>query len=175
MTEDTRTAEAARLFQRLGRMRMREVQEAWRKLDVPLAQLKSLFIISSRGSTSVRGLAQDLGVTPANVTGIIDRLVTQGLVTRAESTQDRRLVRLQLTDRGRAKIAAIHQTHLHKLPQMLKELSPAELGCLVTGLSALVTAFERARAKTAAAGVEGLASPDQAARPRRRPVGRPAC
>jgi DNA-binding MarR family transcriptional regulator len=154
---------------------MREVHEAWRKLDVPLAQLKSLFIISSRGSTSVRGLAKDLGVTPANVTGIIDRLVTQGLVTRTESAQDRRSVRLQLTERGRAKIAAIHQTHLHKLPQMLKDLSPADLGCLVTGLRALVTAFERERMGTDA--VNPVQEPDAPAAPalRKNRSAKPGC
>jgi DNA-binding MarR family transcriptional regulator len=145
LIEDVRVAEAVRLFRCLSRMRMRDAFEPWRKMDVPLAQLKSLFIIHARGSASVRSLALDLGVTPANVTGIIDRLVSQDLVSRGESTSDRRIVRLQLTDKGRAKISTIQESGFGKMPKMLKEIPPAELTCLLSGLNALVAAFERER------------------------------
>jgi DNA-binding MarR family transcriptional regulator len=68
---------------------------AWREMDVPLAQLKSLLIISSKIGTNYRTLSQELGVTPGNVTGIVERLVTQGLVVRNPNPKDRRVVLLQ--------------------------------------------------------------------------------
>ncbi len=45
-------------------------------------------------------LAEALGVTPPNVTGIIDRLVEQALVTRTENPEDRRIMLLQTTEKG---------------------------------------------------------------------------
>jgi DNA-binding MarR family transcriptional regulator len=177
LTEDAKVTEAVGLFRQLMRIRMRDAFEPWRRMDVPLAQLKSLFIIHSKGSASVRSLALDLGVTPANVTGIIDRLVGQELVSRAESASDRRSVRLQLTDKGRAKIATIQESGFAKMPRMLTLLAPADLACLLTGLNALVSAFEHERDGMADQGEDALPKPPApAAAPSNRiRRGKPGC
>jgi MarR family transcriptional regulator, organic hydroperoxide resistance regulator len=161
---DEKVMEVVRLLNRFRGIRMREAFEPWRTMDVPLAQLKSLFLIQIKGPASVRSLALDLGVTPANVTGIIDRLVAQELVTRAESASDRRSVRLELTDKGRAKIASIQDVGARRLPRVLRTLRAGDLDCLVSGLGALVAAFERERAQAPASrAAENPPSPSPAA------------
>jgi DNA-binding MarR family transcriptional regulator len=136
-------AEVDEIFKTLGHHRMHYQFEPWRKLDVPLAQLKSLFLIHMKESISVHELALDLGVTPGNVTSIIDRTVGQGLVKRSENPDDRRIVLLQLTDKGRETIANIHDTgHLH-MKRILERMSREELASLVLGGKAFLKAMEK--------------------------------
>ena len=131
------------LFHQLGQSRMHYQFEQWRKLDVPLAQLKSLFLIHIRGSMNVRHLAQDLGVTPGNVTSIVDRMVGQGLVKRGESPEDRRIVLLELTDKGRETITDIHETGLGHMRRFLERMSPEDIAALIQGMSAFIAAIKR--------------------------------
>jgi len=51
-------------------------------------------------------IAQVLGVQPATVSNMVDRLENNGLVERRPDEQDQRLLRIHLTEQGRA----IHQT-----------------------------------------------------------------
>jgi DNA-binding MarR family transcriptional regulator len=129
------------LFSKLGKSRMHYQFEPWRKLDVPLAQLKSLFLIHIRGSINVRHLADDLGVTPGNVTSIVDRLVGQGLVKRREIPEDRRMVLLELTDKGRETITDIHETGIGHMKRILERMSPEDITALIRGVSSFIAAI----------------------------------
>lgn len=45
-------------------------------------------------------IAYHLDVTPAVITGLVDRLVRRGLVERKKGTADRRIVHVKVTDSG---------------------------------------------------------------------------
>ena len=77
-------SEIVELQRQAGRILGQYAASVWIDSGLTLAQLKSLFLITSKGSTNFRKLAEALGVTPSNVTGIVDRLVEQGLVSRTE-------------------------------------------------------------------------------------------
>jgi DNA-binding MarR family transcriptional regulator len=136
------TGEVIRLFHKLGQARMKYGYEPWRRLDVPLAQLKSLFLIHMRGSVNVRTLAAEMGVTPSNVTGIVDRLVAQGLVKRSESLDDRRIVLLEITDKGKETITEIHETGLTYMKGVLDRMDAEDITALVKGMRAFIIALE---------------------------------
>ena len=103
-----------------------------------IAQLKSLFLITSKGSTNFKKLAEALAVTSSNVTGLVDRLVELGLVSRAESPEDRRMMILQATDKGRALLSNFKERGLKHMTQILTLLSLEELTALAQGLSAFI-------------------------------------
>jgi len=124
------------------------VPDAWMELSLTLAQLKSLFFISSEGNTNVRKLAAALSVTSANVTGIVDRLVKQGLVTRRENPEDRRMLLLQVTDKGRALITDLRERQTSRLSKILDYMSPDEVSTLAQGLSSLLKACELCQKET---------------------------
>jgi DNA-binding MarR family transcriptional regulator len=67
----------------------------WVGLNLSTSQVKALFCIAENERISSKKLAEKLEVTPANVTGIIDRLIEQKLVKRLENPQDRRFVFLE--------------------------------------------------------------------------------
>jgi DNA-binding MarR family transcriptional regulator len=86
--------------------------------DVSLAQYRFLVVLASRGPERLADLATALGVDRSSATRMCDRLVGKRLVTRRQSREDRRAVRVSLTGgelvsevsrRRRAEIATIVQ------------------------------------------------------------------
>jgi len=73
-----------------------------------LVQLFSMDLIDQRGDLAMGQVADVLHCDASNVTGIVDRMVAQGLVVRRESTKDRRTKTLQLTAKGKEIVAALH-------------------------------------------------------------------
>jgi DNA-binding MarR family transcriptional regulator len=67
-----------------------------------MPQLKVVMFLAFHGSTSGQDLARQLGVGLGTVTGIVDRVVAQGLATRREDPHDRRVRRVELTAEGHA-------------------------------------------------------------------------
>ena len=129
------------------RMRRHRVPR-WMKLDLTAVQFKSLLYIVKTGNATSKKLSDILEVTPANVTGVIDRLILQGLVQREENPEDRRVTLLQATDKGKKLIANLEENKLEHMAQLLSSLNEEELNHLYIGLSALFTALENRR-KTA--------------------------
>jgi DNA-binding MarR family transcriptional regulator len=130
------------LQRKVNRVLRRQAPDVWMELSLTLAQLKSLFFISNEESTNVRKLAAALSVTSANVTGIVDRLVEQGLVTRRENPEDRRMLLLQVTDKAQALITDLRERQTSRLSEILDYMGPDELSMLAQGLSSLLKACE---------------------------------
>ena len=130
-------------LQREVRRALRQyVPNAWMNLNLTIAQLKSLFLIAREGSMNTKSLAEALGVTSSNVTGIVDRLVKQGLVSRQEDPEDRRMLQIQVTDQGEAILTSLREETVSSMSKVLASMSVEELSSLARGLSLLVKAAE---------------------------------
>jgi DNA-binding MarR family transcriptional regulator len=67
------------------------------------------------GELSIGELAKTLMLRHHSVSGLADRLETLGLVDRARSKEDRRVVVLRLTDKARELLASLSRTHREEL------------------------------------------------------------
>jgi DNA-binding MarR family transcriptional regulator len=67
-------------------------------------QLTVVKILEGIGDLSLSELSERIRAQNSTVTGIIDRMVREGLVVRARSNEDRRVVKIKLTTKG-AKLA----------------------------------------------------------------------
>lgn len=112
----------------------------WIELNLSIAQLKSLLFIASKGKTNFKKIAEALGVTPPNITGIIDRLVEQGLVSRTENSEDRRIMLLEVTEKGQHLLTNLKENRVIFFRQVLSRMKQDELQALAQGLSALIKA-----------------------------------
>ena len=65
-------------------------------------QFYALRFVSKHGPVKMKELSDELQVTPANVTGVIDRLESRGLIKRTAQRGDRRATLLVLTAKGKA-------------------------------------------------------------------------
>jgi DNA-binding MarR family transcriptional regulator len=90
-------------------------------------QHQALLVIraTSPGEVTVGYIAQRLIMKPHSATGLIDRLETLELVTRQETSSDRRRSVLRLTDKAEALLASLSETHREevlRLKPLLAEL-----------------------------------------------------
>jgi len=111
--------------------------DVWMELSLTIAQMKSLFFIANQGSVNFRKLATALKVTPSNVTGIIDRLAEQGLVTRTENPEDRRMQMLQLTGAGEKLISNLRERRASQMSSVLNQMTREELTTVAQGFALL--------------------------------------
>lgn len=81
---------------------MRDLMLYARENSFSMAQINVLFRIYYRGVCDISSISEEMGVTSAAVSQLLDRLVQQGLVERTEDPQDRRTKRIALTPAGQA-------------------------------------------------------------------------
>jgi len=147
--------EIIRLHRKVNRILRDYDVDVWMDLSLTIPQLKCLFFISNQGKTNFRKLAERMKVSPSNITGIIDRLVEQGLVSRLENPEDRRILNLQTTTKGEALIAELRERRSIYLTQILAPLNAKELDNIVRGLDLLAHASEKYSAKSSDEHPEG--------------------
>lgn len=86
-------------------------------------------------------LAEYQGVSLPTMSGSISRLEARGWVQRERSTQDRRIVIIQLTPQGKLKLAEMHEQVEAYIGRLLESTSPTDRETLAEGLSVLQKLF----------------------------------
>jgi DNA-binding MarR family transcriptional regulator len=87
-------------------------------------QLHVLFVLVSEGPMPMGRLADSLGVSLPNVTGIVDRMVERGYLERGRDTDDRRVVTVSVTDEGRNEVEHIDMIRRRAIARVLEQLGP---------------------------------------------------
>lgn len=124
-----------RLVQRLVRAGW---PEAWQQINLPLGATRALLLIEAGRANSPREVADALAVSRTTVTGLIDRLELDGLLTRAIDPDDKRSFSLNLTEKGRRLVEEIEGVRRRQLAGALARMAEADLENLANGLQALV-------------------------------------
>jgi DNA-binding MarR family transcriptional regulator len=112
------------------------------RASLSLPQLKVLWFISKNPGTSVSSAAEDLAVTKASASDLIDRLVKRGFVRRVEDPQERRKVLLSLTNEGQNQLDEARQFAQESLLDKLDGAGVAELEKIIAGLQLVKEAFK---------------------------------
>ncbi len=110
--------------------------------DLSLRQLTTLQYIDSP-DTTLGDVARNLMVTPAVVTGLIDRLERRGYVRRVGSLFDRRRVHLELTTAGEDARDHAENRLASEMERFITELSDEEVDRLNDGLMLLNNVLSR--------------------------------
>ena len=93
-------AEAWTLIWRLVQANKPRMARLAHELDLAPMQLHALRLIEPGAEVAMGALAQSLFCDPSNVTGIVDRLESRGLIARRGAAHDRRVKTLTLTPEG---------------------------------------------------------------------------
>ena len=89
-----------------------------------------LRIAAARGRSSSRDLAEALGVTTADLPGLLDKLESDGYVTRRRDPSDRRVVYVEATPKGRNKLRELWRTGMRELGKEFKDWTARDLRAL---------------------------------------------
>ncbi|MFN8622292.1 MAG: MarR family transcriptional regulator [Chloroflexota bacterium] len=96
-------------------------------LDVTMAQVKALYLVSARGTLHISALAELLGVTLSTGSGLVDRLVDHGLLERRHDTADRRHVVVRITPTGTELLERMRELGSRRVRSLLGALDDADL------------------------------------------------
>ncbi|MFN0072522.1 MAG: MarR family winged helix-turn-helix transcriptional regulator [Chloroflexota bacterium] len=116
--------------------------DPWLAVELTMPQLKVLFRLNAQGPARVGALARALRVTLPTMTGILDRLVEQGLIRRDEDPTDRRLVISRLTPEGQELVDQLQAAGRTRLARVYEALSPDDLARHVAALECVLHAAE---------------------------------
>jgi len=99
-----------------------------------LSDFGVLEILLHKGPLPVNTIGPIIDLTPGSISIAVDRLVEKGLVSRIESTEDRRVRIVALTPRGKALIGSAFRKHSGQMKRVFSELSLEELRGLEVAL-----------------------------------------
>jgi DNA-binding MarR family transcriptional regulator len=92
---------------------------------LPEAQVELLLVVRAHPDVSVKEAARRLGTAPNTVSTLVGDLVDGGLLRRERDPDDRRLVRLRLTEAARRRMADYERHRAELLAAALDALDPA--------------------------------------------------
>ena len=105
--------------------------------QVSMSQLHVLWLLQHQGAMTMSRLADLLGVSLSNATGIIDRMETNQLIERVRVPDDRRLVLVQPAEGGRRALSETESSKRDAMRGVIRRLSPAERPVVLQALRSL--------------------------------------
>jgi DNA-binding MarR family transcriptional regulator len=122
------------------------------ELDLSFTQIKALCALESDGQeSSLKALADSLGVSLPAMSRAVDGLFERGLVGRREDKNDRRMKRVRLTESGRQVPLALNEARLSALQELIGSLTAEEAGALQSALGLILERREEIAAYRPAA------------------------
>ena len=139
--KDITTKELIPLIFTLNRMVRDQVAGHGRMDALSLVQLKILSIVQEKGAPTMKEIASALFITLPSTTSAIDRLVRDGQLNRIADENDRRVVRLEITDRGRSVYNKHYKDVSQRMDQILMQLSTQEMNDFAGILSKIINSY----------------------------------
>jgi DNA-binding MarR family transcriptional regulator len=111
-------------------------------LNVSMTQMHVLWLLEHQGEVPVSRLAELLGVSVSNSTGLIDRMEDRELVARRRAPGDRRVVLVQLGPAGTRVLRDLESLHHERLRRALAHLDPERLSGVLNAFAEFRSAIE---------------------------------
>jgi DNA-binding MarR family transcriptional regulator len=105
-------------------------------LDITMRQCRAIMVLAE-APASMSKLAHTISASLPSTTGLVDRLVQRGMVSRHEDAHDRRLVICELTPKGREVIDAFAQADREVFTLLLVDLPVEELSVVQAAVAIL--------------------------------------
>lgn len=105
---------------------------------LPPSHVKVIFYLFNNGSSSISDIASMLAISKPNMTPIVDKLIKEDLVYRKEDPNDRRKIRIDLTEKAHnlalehkkrlkesllSKISTLSEEDLFKMSDLVSQLT----------------------------------------------------
>ena len=115
-------------------------------VSISMSQVRCLHLITGAGELRMSKLVAQLGVSISTVSGLVDRLVDHGFVSRRDDPLDRRQVVLSPTAAGTEFIDRMRELSNAQFRGLISHLSTEELRTVHRAIEILTKAADRAGA-----------------------------
>ena len=110
--------------------------EATGRFDISVEQFHVLRYVR-RGTNSISDLATAKNISRPAISQAVDALVNKGLLTRTQSTEDRRFVDLTLTENGNALLDTVFKETRAWMKERMRDLTEEELDNIADAMTSL--------------------------------------
>jgi DNA-binding MarR family transcriptional regulator len=114
------------------------------RLGISMAQLHIMYTLQRNGVMTMSRLADVLGVSLSNATGLVDRMEERGYVERTRVPEDRRIVLVRVTPAGTGLIQTSDAMSDELMRGVLARLDRAELPAIAHAVAEVREALEAA-------------------------------
>lgn len=102
--------------------------------DLSIKEMHTIEAIGLSGKLSSNEIAKNLNITPGTVSVSVQKLVNKGYVERVKLKEDRRVVRLKLTRKGKLLYRLHHKFHMDMVDRATEGLDKQSVESLIQGL-----------------------------------------
>jgi DNA-binding MarR family transcriptional regulator len=120
------------------RRSMRDLILYAKEHSLSMSQISALFHIRRKGASGVSCIGDELGITSAAASQMLERLVQQGLISRSEDQNDRRLKQILLTAKGGQTLQNLALARQKWLEELTALMSPEEKELVTAALTILL-------------------------------------
>ena len=111
--------------------------ELTKGFTMPQSHVRVLICLEHHGSMSISEIAKKLGIYKPNMTPILDKLIQEGFIIRCEDPKDRRILRIQLTEKADEFIKEQKKKLKEIFAHKISHLSEEDLNTLIKSSSEL--------------------------------------
>jgi len=109
-------------------------------VGVTMSQAKVLYLVQAEPGLRMSELSSRLGVSISTVSGVVDRLVDQGLLDRQDDPADRRQVVLRITDAGTTQLELFRELNAGQFRDLLARIGESDLAVVEHAIGILAAA-----------------------------------
>ena len=124
------------------------VPEAWLQTDLTMPQLRVLLLLFTDGPARMSSLANNMGITLATTTGVVDRLVERRLVAREGLPDDRRVVICRLSEEGFALVSRLWELGQARVRRLLEAMTGEQLETVSRAMQTILSVATKAKPAT---------------------------
>ena len=107
------------------------------KKDLTFPQYYTLFLLSKKDGCCMDFLKNDLKISGASATKVVDHLIKKKLVDRGFWSKDRRKVNIVLTDKGKKLLKSIEKVRMKFMSEFLGKMNESNKKKAIAGLKIL--------------------------------------
>jgi len=107
------------------------------KLGITRVQIMTLRFVSFNDECKTSDIADCLAVSRPDATRIVDTLVTKGFIKRIYDKQDRRVIRLKITNAGKKAFEDIKKELIKNFSEIVSKMDKDDAKALMKGMKAL--------------------------------------
>ena len=130
-------AEIERLLRHVSFIIKRRGRDILKDFDITTPQFLALQVLRDEPGITMGELCEKLFLACSTATDLVDRMEKNGYVNRQRDLEDRRVIRLFITEKGEEIIHEVILARRRYVEQILKELSAEEIEQLATSLEKL--------------------------------------
>ncbi|PJD92965.1 MAG: MarR family transcriptional regulator [Legionella sp.] len=109
-----------------------------KKYGITVPQLVCLYEIYEKGVMTLSVLSKQVHLSSSTLVGVIDRLEEKGLIRRTRDTEDRRVIFIEITEKGEQFVSTSPHLLHNKLDEQFKVIEESEQILIANSLDLLV-------------------------------------